>query len=104
MGSRQRVAIVTTLGRRAAPLSEYPDAGASPKLVQKIVGVLGCIFLIADFEHLSQADFAGHDVVFCALGTTRKDAGSAVRCPPTLFFAPPALSLYLSCSSALRVP
>ncbi|KAJ3282261.1 hypothetical protein HK104_010982 [Borealophlyctis nickersoniae] len=30
-----------------------------------------------DFDNLKESSFAGHDVVFCALGTTRAQAGSA---------------------------
>eukprot|EP00048_Salpingoeca_helianthica_P015683 m.228023 g.228023 ORF g.228023 m.228023 type:complete len:223 (+) comp17382_c0_seq1:31-699(+) len=59
---------VTTIGRKPLTLSEeYASVANSPKLEQKTV----------DFENLTRESFEGHDVVFCALGTTRKDAGSA---------------------------
>ncbi len=52
---------VTTLARRELPL-------AHPKLTQRLV----------DFEHLAQlADFPRVHDVFCCLGTTMKQAGSA---------------------------
>ena len=34
---------------------------------------------MADFENLPGEAFEGHDVTFCALGSTRAQAGSAVR-------------------------
>ncbi|KXS11531.1 hypothetical protein M427DRAFT_102305 [Gonapodya prolifera JEL478] len=56
---------LTSIGRREVA---YSGPG-SEKLVQKIV----------DFDNLAQSReaFAGHDVAFLALGTTRADAGSA---------------------------
>lgn len=63
-----------TVGRRPwqAP-QDSPELGSSPKLTQHVI----------DYSQLDsepvQALFRGFDASFCALGTTRADAGSAVR-------------------------
>src|SRR5262245_44375863 len=51
---------VTALNRRA------PTRPAHPKLTEKV----------ADFEALIATDFQGADLIFCALGTTIRKAGS----------------------------
>lgn len=58
---------VTTIGRREVPIPD--NIPNKEKLEQHVV----------DMNNLSnsKAVFANHDVAFCCLGTTRKDAGSA---------------------------
>ena len=77
---------MTVVGRRDTPLHpDYASLQASPKLVTKIVGVASALASLCrdntliDFENLPAAAFEGHDVAFCALGSTRAQAGSAVR-------------------------
>ena len=55
-----RYARIVLLGRRELVAARHP------RLAQKVV----------DFDALAQADFAGTDEVFCALGTTMRKAGS----------------------------
>ncbi|PNH05892.1 hypothetical protein TSOC_007809 [Tetrabaena socialis] len=59
---------VVTIGRR--PLEGVPVEGRVAELVQKQVSM-------DNMEVEAKDAFAGADVVFCALGTTRKVAGSA---------------------------
>ena len=46
--------------------------------------------IISDFDALPEDTISNHDVVFCALGSTRKQAGSAVS-PRVLCFAFPSV-------------
>jgi oxidoreductase len=61
---------VTTLGRRPVSLE---DSGLSEEALRRLEQ------RVVDFERLDEnaEAFNHHDVVFCSLGTTRKQAGSA---------------------------
>lgn len=63
-----KVTSIVTVGRREFPVPE--DAPNKDKLIQHVV----------DMEKLDDRKdlFEGHNATFCCLGTTRKDAGSAV--------------------------
>ena len=89
---------VVTVGRRPwqAP-HDSPELGSSPKLTQHVI----------DYSQLDsepvQALFRGFDASFCALGTTRADAGSAVRADSArpLMSLPPSLTPLVACSHPL---